>query len=429
MSEAPAGMLTPRGYRPRVADEAVAERLGAAGAVLIEGPKGCGKTWTALSRARSAVRFDADAAARRLVTVSPETVLEGAAPRLLDEWQTAPEIWNHVRHACDRSGEKGRFLLTGSALPVDDVVRHSGAGRIARVRLRPMSLYESGQSTGLVSLGRLLDGGPAEAGASAVDFGDVCEAICVGGWPWLVGSPPPSAQRSLLDYLEEVRRLEPVETSRRGRNPVLVEKLLVSLARNIATTAPNSRLASDADPEQPLNHQTVRAYLDALTRLFVVEDLPAWPTHLRSRARLTKSPKRHFVDPSLAAAALRASPASLLSDLEACGLLFESLAVRDLRVYAEACDCDLYHHRTDSGLEADAVIRRRYSSEWIAVEVKLSHSPSVVDAAAATLLRVAESIDTSKAGPRAALLVITPAGYAHTRPDGVTVAPIGSLGP
>ena len=267
------------------------------------------------------------------------------------------------------------------------------------------------------------------AGAGAVEFGDVCEAICVGGWPWLVGSPPPAAQRSLLDYLEEVRRLEPVETSRRGRNPVLVEKLLVSLARNTATTAPNSRLASDADSEQPLNHQTVRAYLDALTRLFVVEDLPAWPTHLRSRARLTKSPKRHFVDPSLAAAALRASPASLLADLEACGLLFESLAVRDLRVYAEACGCDLYHHRTDSGLEADVVIRRRYSSEWIAAEVKLSHSPGVIDAAAATLLHVADSVDTSKAGPRAALLVITPAGYAHTRPDGVTVAPIGALCP
>lgn len=429
MSDAPAGTLTPRGYRSRVADEAVAERLVAAGAVLIEGPKGCGKTWTALSRARSAVRFDADAAARRLVTVSPEAVLEGAEPRLLDEWQAAPEIWNHVRHACDRSGEKGRFLLTGSALPVDDVVRHSGAGRIARVRLRPMSLFESGQSTGLVSLGQLFDGGTAEAGASAVEFGDVCEAICVGGWPWLVGSPLPAAQRSLLDYLEEVRRLEPVDASRRGRNPVLVEKLLVSLARNTATTAANSRLASDADREHPLNHQTVRAYLDALTRLFIVEDLPAWPTHLRSRARLTKSPKRHFVDPSLAAAALRASPASLLADLEACGLLFESLAVRDLRVYADACDCDLYHHRTDSGLETDAIIRRRYSSEWIAVEVKLSYSPSVIDDAAATLLRVADSVDTSKAGPRAALLVITPAGYAHTRPDGVTVAPIGTLGP
>ena len=429
MTGNPAPTLTPQGYRPRVADTAVAERLDSAGAVLIEGPKGCGKTWTALRRARSAVRFDADAAARRLVTVSPEAVLEGAPPRLLDEWQLAPEIWNLVRHACDRSAEAGRFLLTGSTAPADDIVRHSGAGRIARVRLRPMSLYESGASTGLVSLGRLLEGEPIDPGASETGFRDVCNAICTGGWPWLNGSSPATAQRSLRDYLDEVRRLDVGDRSQRARNPVLVEKLLISLARNTATTAPNSRLASDADSERPLNHQTVRAYLDALTRLFVVEDLPAWPTHLRSRARLTKSPKRHFVDPSLAAAALRAGPDALVADLDTCGLLFESLAVRDLRVYADTHECDLYHHRLDSGLEADAVIRRRYTGEWIAAEMKLSHSPDVIDAAARSLLRVADSVDTTKAGPQAALLVITPTGYAYTRPDGVAVAPLTTLGP
>ena len=421
--------LTPSGYRTRIADARIAECLGSVGAVLIEGPKGCGKTWTGLRHARSAVRFDGDAAARQLATVSPEAVLEGEAPRLLDEWQIAPEIWNHVRHACDRSGKPGRFLLTGSAAPGDDIVRHSGAGRIARARLRPMSLLESGMSSGLVSLGSLLAGEPASSGASDARFDDVLEALCVGGWPWLADQPPEVAQRRLREYLEEVRRLDIDGGSPRGRDPLLVEKLIISLARNTATTAPNSRLASDADADRPLNHQTVRAYLNALTRLFIVEDLPAWPTHLRSRARLTKSPKRHFVDPSLAAAALRASPDALTADLKTCGLLFESLAVRDLRVYAEAHECDVYHHRLDNGSEADAIIRRRYTGEWIAVEVKLSHAPGTVDAAARSLLRVAEAVDPSRAGPLVALVVVTPTGYSYTRPDGVVVAPLTALGP
>ncbi|MCY4103094.1 MAG: DUF4143 domain-containing protein [bacterium] len=423
------GTLTPEGYLPRLADRAVAERLASVGAVLVEGPKGCGKTWAALRHARSAVRFDADATARRLTTVNPPAVLRGEPPRLLDEWQLAPEIWNHVRHACDRSSEPGRFILTGSSAPTDDITRHSGAGRIARVRLRPMSLCESGLSSGSVALGDLLlRGAPGAAGASDATFDDVIEALCVGGWPWLLGQSPRFAGDRLREYLDEVRRLDVNGESGRGRNPLLVEKLLLSLARNTATTAPNSRLARDADPESPLNHQTVRGYLDALTRLFLLEDLVAWPTHLRSRARLTKSPKRHLVDPSLAAAALRAGPDDLMADLEACGLLFESLVVRDLRIYGDANECGIYHCRLDNGLEADAIIRRRYSGEWIAAEVKLAHSPETVDAAAHSLRRFADSVDTAVAGPPAALLVITPAGYVYERPDGVAVVPITALG-
>ena len=421
--------LTPDGYRPRVADAQIAARLNSAGAVLIEGPKGCGKTWAALRHARSVVHLDGDAMARRLVAVSPEAVLEGESPRLLDEWQLAPQIWNHVRHACDRSGQHGRFLLTGSAAPTDDITRHSGAGRVARTRLRPMSLLESGMSSGEVSLGSILSGDSVVAAAGDWTLADVLEALCVGGWPWLTGQPAEVAQARLREYLDEIRRLDVGGESAGRRDPVRVEKLLVSLARNTASTAPNSRLASDSEPDSPLNHQTVRSYLDALTRMFVLEDLPAWPTHLRSRARLTKSPKRHLVDPSLAAAALRASPAALLADLETCGLLFESLVVRDIRVYAEANECDVYHHRLDNGLEADAIIRRRYTGEWIAVEVKLSQAPDSIDAAAESLLRVAETVDTSRTGRRVALLVITPVGYAYTRPDGVTIAPLTTLGP
>jgi len=424
------GILAPEGYRPRIADRAVADRLASVGAVLVEGPKGCGKTWTALRHARSAARLDADAAARRLAAVNPQAVLRGDAPRLLDEWQMVPEIWNHIRHACDRSGEPGRFLLTGSAAPADDITRHSGAGRIARVRLRPMSLHESGLSSGYASLGDLLSSGVSEdAETSGAAFDDVIEALCVGGWPWLIGVSPRFAGDRLREYLDEARRLDADGANGPRRNPVLVERLLLSLARNTATTAPNSRLARDADPESPLNHQTVRAYLDALSRMFLVEDLAAWPTHLRSRARLTKSPKRHFVDPSLSAAALRAGPDALMADLEACGLLFESLVVRDLRIYGEANECDVYHCRLDNGVEADAVIRRRYSGEWIAVEVKLAQSPEAVDAAAESLLKFAGSVDTERAGGPAALLAVTPVGYAYQRPDGVTVAPLTALGP
>lgn len=428
-SARPSDTLTPAGYRTRVADPLVAERLRSVGAVLVEGPKGCGKTWTGLNHARSALRFDADASARRLAELSPEAVLEGDAPRLLDEWQLAPAIWNHVRHACDHSAEPGRFLLTGSAAPADDVTRHSGAGRIARTRLRPMSLFESGASGGRVSLAALLDGESAPSGQTDLEFRDVLDAMCVGGWPWLIAAKPVEAQRRLREYVDEIRHTAIDLGAGRSRNPVLMERFFISLARHTASTASNSRLAADTGGENPLNHQTVRVYLDALHQLFVAEDLPAWSTHLRSRSRLVKSPKRHFVDPSLAAAVLRASPQTLLGDLETCGFLFESLAVRDLRVYADAADCDVFHSRLDNGTEADVIVQRRFGGEWIAVEVKLSHSPETTDRAAGSLHRFVGNIDTSRVGNPAALIVVTATGYAYTRPDGVIVAPIAALGP
>jgi len=428
-SSEPSGTLTPAGYRTRIADPLIAERLRAVGAVLIEGPKGCGKTWTGLNHARSALRFDADSSARRLADLSPDAVLEGNAPRLLDEWQLAPQIWNHVRHACDHSAEPGRFLLTGSAAAADDVTRHSGAGRIARTRLRPMSLFESGASRGHVSLAALLDSEPVSSGQTDLEFRDVLDAMCAGGWPWLTAVEPAEAQRRLREYVDDIRHTAIDLGTERSRNPVLMERFFLSLARHTASTTPNSRLAADAGGESPLNHQTARAYLDTLHQLFVAEDLPAWSTHLRSRARLVKSPKRHFVDPSLAAAALRASPQGLLTDLETCGFLFESMAVRDLRVYADAAECDVFHSRLGNGSEADAIIQRRFSGEWIAVEVKLSHSPETTDRAADSLHRFVENIDAARVGNPAALVVITATGYAYTRPDGVIVAPIAALGP
>ncbi|MDE0497254.1 MAG: DUF4143 domain-containing protein [Acidimicrobiaceae bacterium] len=421
--------LMPVGYRPRVVDGLIAEQLRTMGAVLIEGPKGCGKTWTGLRHARSVVRFDADASARGLAAISPDAVLDGQRPRLLDEWQLAPGMWNHVRHACDHAAEPGQFLLTGSALPTNDIVRHSGAGRVSRTRQRPMSLFESQMSTGQVSLAGLLAGEPVEPGRAEPEFREVLDALCTGGWPWLAAAAPAAAQRRLREYLDEVRHVHINGDSTRSRDPMLVERLMISLARNSAATVPVSRLAAEGGGEQPLNHQTARAYLDALHQIFVIEDQPAWATHLRSRSRLTKSPKRHFVDPALAAAVLRANPSALLSDLETCGLLFESLVVRDLRVYGEAADCEVSHYRLDSGVEADAIVSQRFEGEWLAVEVKLSAAPDSIDAAAASLRRAVDSIDTARAGAPAALLVVTPTGYAYARPDGVSVVPITLLGP
>jgi len=266
-------------------------------------------------------------------------------------------------------------------------------------------------------------------GSSHRSSGTVLDALCVGGWPWLAGATTAEARRRLREYLDEVRHVQINGDSTRSRNPMLVERLMISLARNTAATVPVSRLAACGGGEQPLNHQTARAYLDALHQIFVIEDQPAWSAHLRSRSRLAKSPKRHFADPSLAAAVLRASTSALLGDLETCGLLFESLVVRDLRVYAEAADCDVSHYRLDSGIEADAIVSRRFEGEWIAVEVKLSPAHDSIDAAAASLRRAVGSIDTERAGAPAALLVVTPVGYAYTRPDGVCVAPVTALGP
>ena len=309
--------LTPDGYRKRVADAVVARALAAMPAVVIEGPKGCGKTWTGRRFARSEVLFDRDLNARRSVSLVPGLALEGEEPRLLDEWQLAPEVWNQVRRASDEGHRTGRFILTGSAAPADDITRHSGAGRVSRVRMRPMSLLETGESTGDVSLEALLEGEPVAAGRPDADFQEVLEALCRGGWPRLLGRPVADAQLFLDDYIAELCRTDVRSADGVARDPGGVARLIASIARNVATTASFSKLAAEAAGDRPLNRTTATEYLRSLERLFVVEDVPAWRSHLRSRATLQSSPKRHFVDPSLATAALGATPARLLADLEA----------------------------------------------------------------------------------------------------------------
>ncbi len=428
MGVSKAGPGTGAAYRARVADGEVRARLAAAGAVLIEGPRGCGKTATGLQAAASAVQLDVDGEARAAGLLAPALLLDGPRPRLLDEWQLVPAVWNQVRHEVDRlGGVGGQFILTGSAVPADDVTRHSGALRFSRLRMRPMSLAEAGWSSGDVSLAALLAGETVGAPDPGLDIHDIADRLAVGGWPALLDRTTDEAQVLLRGYLDETRRVDLARADGIVRDPENVGRVLRSLARHVATSASARAIAADVGgAEGPIDHHTVLAYHNALSRVFVVEDQPAWAPALRSRSRLRSAPIRHFADPSLAVAALGADPARLLRDTRTMGLLFESLVVRDLRVYSGALDASVLHYRDSTDLEADAIIERR-DGTWAAFEVKLG--PGAVDEAARTLLRVAERIDADRHGPPAALAVITGWGYGYRRPDGVSVIPIGALAP
>ena len=419
--------LAPDGYRARVVDSEVERGLSAAGFVVLEGPRACGKTWTGLRFARSAVRLDTDLDARTIGAVEPSILLDGPSPRLLDEWQVVPAVWNHVRHACDATTERGLFILAGSAQPADDITRHTGAGRVRRVRMRPMSLFESADSNGEVSLAGLLEGESCRAGPSEAGLRGVADLLCRGGWPGQIGLPLPEVQQNLRDYLAEVARTDILRLDDgAAHNPAGIERLLRSLARNTASEARNSTLAADVEPE-PLHRHTVRSYLAALRRLFVVEEQPAWSVRLRSRAPLRKSPKWHFADPSLAAAALGADAGRLMADASTLGLLFESLVVRDLRILAQPLGGRVFHFRDASGLKTDAIVEFP-DGRWLAVEAKLGGGDAI-ETAAQSLLRLSRKVSAERTDTLAALVVVTAVGYAYVRPDGVSVTPLTALGP
>lgn len=411
-------------YLPRVVDAELAELLQTVGAVVVEGPRASGKTATAMRAARSQILFDVDDNARRLAGIDPAAVLDGEAPRLIDEWQLEPSVWNHVRRAVDRRRLPGQFILTGSAVPADDATRHTGAGRFARLRMRPMSLFESGLSGGEVSLAGLLEGVEQRAGRADMPIARVAELICSGGWPGNLGSTLPRTLRANRAYLDEIRRADVAAVSGKSRDPVKVGQLLRSLARNVATPVSMSTLATDIQDSAPsLKSDTVAEYLDALERLMVVETQRAWSPHLRSRQSLRTTPVKHFVDPSLAVAALVATPERLLADLEFLGLLFESLVIRDLRAYAQAADAEVFHYREKDGLEVDAVVETA-DGRWAAFEIKLGER--WVDAGARNLRRLAERVQGSAPS---ALAVIVPSGYGTWRRGEVGTIPIGTLGP
>ncbi|MCP9943020.1 ATP-binding protein [Cyanobium sp. ATX 6E8] len=382
---------------------------------------------TASQQAASSVLLDIDQAARQVLAVEPRLVLEGARPRLLDEWQVAPELWNQVRRAVDASDQPGQFLLTGSAVPADDASRHTGAGRFGFLRMRPMSLFESGVSNGAVSLWQLFAGEVQAVADPGMSVQDLTALIARGGWPAQQGRPLKAASRAARDYLEQVRQVDISRVDDRRRDPARVGALLRSLGRHCATEAKLATLAADAGgADGPLDERTVTDYLQALERLMVIEDQPAWAPHLRSRARLRKAPKRHFVDPSLALAATGAAPERLLHDFEWFGLLFESLVIRDLRVLSQPLDGEVLHYRDDYGVEVDAIVQLR-DGRWGAIEIKLGEGQ--VEQAAANLKRFSEQIDSQRSGSPAFLAVICGKGYGYPRADGVVVVPVGALGP
>ncbi len=378
--------------------------------------------------AASEVLLDVDPRARVAVAVDPSLVLDGDTPRLIDEWQVEPQIWNHVRRVVDDRQALGQFVLAGSAVPADDATRHSGAGRISRLRMRPMSLFESGLSQGSVSLRDLLDGGKAEAGDRGIALTDLVEAIARGGWPGLQRMSVEAAMEAVVDYLEDVCRTDVSRVDGVRRDPSRVRRLLRSLARNVATPVAMTTLASDTAETggDPLKKHTVGEYLSALRRLFVIEDQPPWEPHLRSRSILRKSSKRHFVDPSLAVAAMGADPAALLRDLNLLGFLFESLVVRDLRIYSQARRGEVRQFLDNKGLEVDAIVE--FDGGWAAFEIKLG-GEKPIEEAARNLLKFAGEIDTERSGAPAALGVIVAGGYGYARKDGVQVIPVTELGP
>ncbi len=412
-------------YLPRIADQELARRLQGTGAVLIEGPKACGKTATASQVAKTIIRFD-DPAARSQVELDPQSLFTGETPILFDEWQLEPDIWNRIRRQVDDRQAKGQFVLTGSARPRDDVNRHSGAGRFSVMQMRPMSLYESGHSNGEISLRSLLDGETQTGLGTHLTFDELLKRIVIGGWPELVNTDEEFARSWLDGYLQQVIEVDIPDMGHR-RNPGNLSRLLESLARGVGQAVKQSELAKDVGGEAgPIAHETVTGYLDALTRLKLTDDSPAWRPHMRSRTRLRTAPVRYFVDPSIATAALRIGTTELRADPLATGFHFEALVIRDLRIFAQLHWGEVDSWRDANGSEVDAIVTAR-DNKWGAFEVKLN--PRDIDAAAASLLRFAANVDTTRHKEPACLGVITSTGAGGRRPDGVHVIPIGCLGP
>ena len=424
-----AATLTPPEYRARVVDRQLGETLKSSPAVLLEGPRACGKTWTGRRFARSEALFDALPGASLAASVDASGLLDGPTPRLLDEWQLAPSIWNPMRRACDDRAQPGQFILTGSAIPPDDITRHSGAGRVARVQVRPMTLFESGESDGSVSFSEMLDGASCGATGSDLSIPGIIDAVCRGGWPAVINSTPDAAQRYLRNYLDDISRADIALVDDVKRDPVGVRRLLASLGRNVGTAASYATLAADTSGDRtvPLHARTTKSYLGALERLFVTEDLPAWRPHLRSRAQLRTTPVRHFVCPSLAVAALRTNAARLRADLNFFGFLFESLVLRDLRVYSQFEGCEMSHYRDEYGLEVDVIVERA-DGEWAAFEIKLGGEAGINEGIE-SLRNLANRVDTKRMGDPRKLAVITAGGYGFELPDGIVVVPITALGP
>ncbi len=425
-----------KNYRKRIADEILAFKLESAGAVLVEGVKWCGKTTTSEQIAKSVSYVD-DLRERLgnlgVLKVNPALALDGASPHLIDEWQLAPFLWDGVRHRVDRAEELGCFILTGSSVPADQSeIAHSGAGRFAWLKMRPMSLWESGESSGSVSLGKLFaDGDFPAAASSGMTLEDVAFATCRGGWPQSIGLPRRAALQQAYNYVDALVEKDISRVDGTLRDPDRARRLLKSYARLQGTQATAAAIRADlvanADGDR-IKEETIYSYLSALRKLFAVEDAKAWCANLRCKTPIRTADTRYFVDPSIAAAALEVGPDDLMSDLATFGLLFETLAIRDLRVYAESLFGNVSHYRDKQERECDAVVKIR-GGKYGLVEVKLGGS-TLVEEGAKNLNKLVSLIDTGKSGAPAFKMVLTAVGdYAYRRPDGVLVCPIGTLRP
>ena len=428
-------------YRHRIADQMLLDLLDACGCVLIEGSKWCGKTTTAEMVAGSVVYMaDPQEGARNitLAKTSPRYLLQGKAPRLIDEWQVVPTLWDSIRGEVDHRRKLGQFIITGSAVPADrHEIIHSGTGRITSLLMRPMSLWESGDSSGKVSLESLFDVPEQLTAESAIDIEQLAYLICRGGWPMasMMANKKSALKQAVIYYNgivgkgdgsgSDISRADGVR-----RNPERVKRLMRSLSRHQGTQASLTTILEDikVNDELAINEETISSYIMALKKIFVVEDMPAWNPSLRSKTAIRTSDTRYFVDPSVAVAALRLGPQDLINDLETCGLLFETLAVRDLRVYADALDGSVYHYRDRSGLECDAVVHLE-NGKYGLVEIKLG-GEDAISSGAKTLKTLSDKIDTTRMSAPSFLMVLVGVGkYAYRREDGVYVVPIGALRP
>lgn len=418
-------------YRKRIADDILARKLEGKGAVLIEGPKWCGKTTTAEQIAASILYMDDPEKKEQNISMSelnPKRLLKGETPRLIDEWQLAPKLWDAIRFEVDHRRELGQFLLTGSAVPVDTKeITHSGTGRFTWLTMRPMSLYESGDSTGDVSLKDLFEENTVD-GESDMTIDRLAFLACRGGWPQAIDMSDDIALDQARDYYDAVVRSDINRADNIQKNAEKVRRLMRSYARNQGSQVPNTVLARDvsANDEESMSQETVAAYLNALRKIFVVEDMPAWNPNLRSKTAIRSSDTRYYVDPSIAAAALGIGPNDLINDLNTFGFIFETLCIRDLRVFADALDGQVYHYRDKDGQECDAVIHLR-NGQYGLIEIKLG-GDKLIEEGAQSLKKMESKIDTDKMKAPSFLMVLTGVGgYAYRRKDGVCVIPIGCL--
>jgi uncharacterized protein len=419
-------------YRSRIVDEILKDKLEAKGAVLIEGPKWCGKTTTALQVAGSVLRMDEPSrrdANIQMAEIEPERLLNGETPRLIDEWQIAPKLWDAARYEVDVRGEEGQFIFTGSAVPVESQeIAHSGTGRFTWLTMRTMSLYESGESSGEVSLAELFNAPEKISGTNDYNINKLSFLICRGGWPHAVGMSEKPALMQAVDYYDAVVRSGINRADGVNKNPERVKKLMRSFARNQGAQIAYTTLRDDiqANDIESLSEDTVASYINALKKIFVIEDMPAWNPNLRSKTSIRSTDTRYYTDPSIATAALGIGPADLGNDLNTLGLLFETMCVRDLRVYAEPLGGDVLHYRDSSGLECDTVIHLRNGRYGLA-EIKLG-GQKLIEEGAENLKKLAEKIDTTKMPDPSFMMIIVGVGdYAYRRKDGIYIVPIGCL--